>query len=67
MIGRFFVSMALASLGFYGVTGSAFAATIEDREDVMILTGVVAAGWMALLTLLMRGTGAALNRPEGRQ
>lgn len=51
MFSCIFVSMTLASLGVLGMTRSAFAATIEDRDDVMILTGVVAAGLMALLTL----------------
>lgn len=51
MVRRTFVSMALASLGVFGMTRSAFAATIEDRDDVMILTGLVAAALMALLTL----------------
>ena len=51
MIARFFVSLTLASLGVYGMTRSAYAASIEDRDDVMILTGVVAAGLMAALTV----------------
>ncbi len=51
MIRRIFVSVTLASLGVFGMTRSAFAATIEDRDDVMILTGLVAAGLMAVLTV----------------
>jgi hypothetical protein len=51
MFSRIFVSITLASLGLLAITRSAFAATIEDRDDVMILTGVVALGLMAALTL----------------
>lgn len=51
MFSRIFVSLTLASLGIFGMTRPAFAATIEGRDDVMILTGVVAAGLMAVLTL----------------
>ena len=46
---RLTVAFALAVLGFIATTAVASAATIEDRDDVMILTGLVALGLMALL------------------
>ena len=51
MLGRALTALTLALLGSLATTGvsSAAAITIDDRDDVMILIGVVALALMAVL------------------
>jgi hypothetical protein len=46
---RLTVAFTLAVLGFFATTGVSSAAVLEDREDVMIATGLVAGGLMVVL------------------
>jgi hypothetical protein len=46
---RLAVAFALAVLAFIATTGVSSAAVLEDEDDVMIATGLVALGLMAVL------------------
>jgi hypothetical protein len=46
---RIVVSLALALLGAFASTGIASAALLEDQDDVMIATGIVALALMGVL------------------
>src|SRR5687768_410118 len=46
---RLTVAFTLAILGFFATTGVTSAAVLEDETDVMIATGLIALGLMALL------------------
>jgi hypothetical protein len=46
---RLTVALTLAILGFFATTGVSSAAVLEDRDDVMIATGLVCLGLMAVL------------------
>jgi len=52
MIRRLFLSISYAVLAFYGTTSVASADFADwNRDDIMLLTGAVALGLMAFLTL----------------
>ena len=46
---RLTVAFTLAILGLFATTGVTSAAVLEDKEDVMVATGLIALGFMTLL------------------